>query len=92
MEFDAKSIVYVICSLLALIVIAQVGFFQRKERKLNNIILGFTGWMANQERINQAISAALVESDSALVEKKVLDKSIVAKYIWENKDKKEEAG
>lgn len=92
MESDVRSIVYVICSLLALVVLAQILFFQRKERKLNNLILGFTGWMANQERINQALSAALVESDAVLLEKKILDTSIVSKYIWESKDKKDTVG
>jgi hypothetical protein len=82
---EGNGLIYAICSLLALVVLSQVAFFQRKERKLHNIILGFTGWMENQEKINQALSAALVEVDTSLVEKGTLDKSIVGKYVWEQK-------
>ena len=71
--------------LLGLVVLAQVFFFQVKEQKLNNIILGFTKWMGNQEKINNALSSATVAVDTELVKNGVFQKSVVADYVWESK-------
>lgn len=85
MEIGLNGVIVSITVLLGIVVLAQVVFFQIKERKLNNIILGFTGWMQNQETINQAISAAVIELDTDLISRGILDKSSVTKYIVEQK-------
>lgn len=83
---DGELVKYIV-GLLALVVLAQVFFFQIKEKKLNNLILGFTKWMGEQEKINNVLSTAVVDVDTALVKHGIFNKSIVAEYIVEKKDK-----
>jgi hypothetical protein len=84
MEVSQNTLLLSIVGLLALVVITQVGFFRHKENKLNSIITGITGWMENQEKINNALSMAVVELDTTLVDNKILTKSIVNDYVRES--------
>jgi hypothetical protein len=85
--FGTNEVLIAIVGLLGLVVIAQVGFFQVKERKLIATIRDLTAWMQQQEHVTHALSAAIVALDKNLVVNKVVDKSAVSNIIWEEEVK-----